>query len=134
MPNLAHTLADGIYRDLQSRRSTVRFLGMREYRFALDPEDHCDVFVNGDYEETLYDYNDLLDFACEFTAKSLYRHLMTQLNDADTATLIHDGVTYTFAYDDAYNVFRMSENGRFKSVFSRRSELIDWLTVLMKGE
>ena len=134
MPNLAHTIADGIFRDLQIHRSTVRFVGSVEYRFALDAADRCDVYIRGDYAETLFDYGDLLAFCPELAAKSRFREIIRALADTGHAEMTESGVLYAFDYEFACNSVSACRNGKHVCEFTHRSELLDYITALMEGE
>lgn len=120
-------IADGIFRDLQTKNFTLRLLNGKEYRFALDAENHCDVSVDGDYAETLFDYGDLLDFCVEFCAKKTYRTLMASLRDEGYAELVHAGTLYTFEYIDACNMVEVDASGKTIAIFTHRAEFLDYL-------
>lgn len=120
-------MAEGIFRDLQVKDCAARLFSGKEYRFALDAENRCDVSIDGQYTETLFDYGDLLDLCSEICATRTFRTIMTSLRDEGYAELTHAGIFYTFEYEDATNSMVVCASGKTLAVFTHRAELCDFM-------
>lgn len=134
MRTIIETFADGIMRDLTIKQSAIRFLLGMEYTFAVDADSNCDVYVNRQYEDTLFDYADMLDFSAEIIAKVEAQRIIRELKECGESQLTHCGKLYEFEFEDASGTCECYVGKQL--FFSTRDpfEFTESITEILRGE
>lgn len=134
MRTIIETFADGIMRDLTIKKCATRFLLGKEYTFAVDADSNCDVYVNRQYEETLYDYADMLDFSAEIIAKVEAQRIIRELKECGESQLTHCGKLYEFEFEDATGTCECYLGKHMLMCTRNIHEFADFIIEIMRGE